>query len=152
MLSDLLHGQTLASQVEQWKSEHDYVVIEVAPAALDSDLEAVAPVADGVLLVAESGRTRPREIADATERLAGVNAKLLGVTLLRNVRARRRGKGPRAGTRRVAANQPVDLSATTQQSRIDAYDPHAQASRDVARHAGRGRGSAQPAASPGGAR
>jgi Mrp family chromosome partitioning ATPase len=152
MLSDLLHGQTLASQVAQWKSEHDYVVIEVAPAALDSDLEAVAPLADGVLLVAESGRTRPREIVDATERLAGVNAKLLGVTLLRSVRARRRGKGSQAGTRPPAANQPTEASATTRQSRNDAYDPHAQASPDVTRRARRGRGSAQPAASPGGAR
>jgi Mrp family chromosome partitioning ATPase len=134
MLSDLLHGQTLASQVEQWKSEHDYVVIEVAPAALDSDLEAVAPLADGVLLVAESGRSRPREIVDATERLAGVNAKLLGVTLLRRVRARRRGKGPQAGTRAVAANRTTEPSVQTRQSRVDAHEAR------------------EPAASPGGAR
>ncbi len=109
-------------------------MIEVAPAALDSDLEAVAPLADGVLLVAESGRTRPREIVDATERLAGVNAKLLGVTLLRRVRARRRGKGPQAGARPVAANRPAEPSATTRQARVDAHDPR------------------EPAASPGGAR
>ena len=152
MLSDLLHGRTLASQVEQWRSKHDYVVIEVAPAALDSDLEAVAPLADGVLLVAESGCTRPREIVDATERLAGVNARLLGVTLLRTVRARRADKRAQTSTRKAAAIPTVEGHAETRPAGDDSHKLHAQDSHDEDHQARPGRGPAQPAASPGGAR
>ena len=59
----------------------DVVLLDTPPALMVADAAIVANRADGVMLVAESGKTRREVAAGAVERLLQADARLLGVVL-----------------------------------------------------------------------
>lgn len=77
--AELLESRTMI-EVLTWASEHyGMVVIDTAPVAVVSDAMPLLPKMDGVVLVSQLGRSSKDAAAFLRDRLAGVNAPLLGV-------------------------------------------------------------------------
>lgn len=81
--SELLGSQRMAALVERLESEADAVLFDSPPSLAVADASVLATQTDGVLLVADAGRTRPNRAAEAVERLRQVGANLVGVALNR---------------------------------------------------------------------
>ncbi|MDQ1477083.1 MAG: tyrosine-protein kinase, partial [Actinomycetota bacterium] len=86
--ADLLVRPEVAELLEQLKAEYDHVVLD-GPAVLPSaDALALARVADGVLLVVQSGETKASVLAHVDVRMRRVAAHVAGAALV-GVRADR---------------------------------------------------------------
>ena len=83
---DLLASSTLADVFATLHESYAYVIVSCVGLPARGDALALAPRADGVILVVTSGKTRrPRAIA-ARDQLERVGANLLGVVLLETKR------------------------------------------------------------------
>ena len=68
------------SDLLSWAAEHyDLVVIDTPPLSVVSDAIPLLPKVDGVLIVSALGKNTRDAAAFLRERMAGVNASLLGV-------------------------------------------------------------------------
>ncbi|WP_308127910.1 polysaccharide biosynthesis tyrosine autokinase [Modestobacter italicus] len=65
------------------RERHDMVVVDGPPMLSVVDAAAVAPLTDGVLVVARADRTRREHLAEAVDSVGRVHAELLGVVLNR---------------------------------------------------------------------
>jgi succinoglycan biosynthesis transport protein ExoP len=81
--SELLGSQRMAALIEQLKGEADVILFDSPPSLAVTDASVLATQADGVLMVADAGRTRRKFAAEAVERFQQVGANLLGVVLNR---------------------------------------------------------------------
>ncbi len=81
--SELLGSQKMRQLIEQLKDRADVVLFDTPPAIPVTDATVLAAQADGVLLVADAGRTRRNMARQAVENLRQVGANLLGVALNR---------------------------------------------------------------------
>ena len=78
----LLHGAGVAALLAQLTARADFVLIAAPPFGARPDAEALAAASDGVLLVAEPGRTRRRALLRAVRSLETLQIRLLGVVLV----------------------------------------------------------------------
>lgn len=87
--SEVLHAKRTAEQLDMLIDAlcPDVVLYDLPPMLEHDDLEAFLPQVDGVLIVADAGRTTARQIDECERRLAG-KTNLLGVILNRTHAAR----------------------------------------------------------------
>ncbi len=81
--SELLGSQKMRQLIEHLKDRADVILFDTPPAIPVTDAAVLAAQADGVLLVADAGRTRRNMARQAVESLRQVGANLLGVALNR---------------------------------------------------------------------
>jgi non-specific protein-tyrosine kinase len=74
--------------IKELAAEYGYVIIDSAPVLPVSDSVGLASLCNGVLLVAQAGRTTTRQARDAVAMLQRVQTPLLGV-VLNKVRTKR---------------------------------------------------------------
>lgn len=79
--AEVLAFPQTARLLDQLKSLADFVLLDSPPALGMADAGILAQGVDGVLLVAEAGRTRAEALKNAAASLAGMQAPLLGVVL-----------------------------------------------------------------------
>jgi succinoglycan biosynthesis transport protein ExoP len=76
-----LAGAKTAEVIDGWRQHFDAVVIDSAPVLPIVDTLLIAPHVDAVLLAVRKGVSRLPKVFDAKERLAGVNARLIGAVV-----------------------------------------------------------------------
>lgn len=93
--SELLHSDRMKDFLDEMKSRVDLVILDVPPVLVVADALALAPRADGVLLVVSLINSDKHATNRALESLRGVNARVLG-TVVRGI-VPPRGKYGRKG-------------------------------------------------------
>jgi succinoglycan biosynthesis transport protein ExoP len=88
--SELVGGRLMASLVKELATEYEFVIIDSAPVLPVSDSVGLASLCQGVLLVAQAGRTSTRQAADAVSMLERSQTPVLGI-ILNKFGAKRRG-------------------------------------------------------------
>jgi Mrp family chromosome partitioning ATPase len=78
-----LGTRRLVEVLEDMSAEADYVLIDSSPALLIPENLYVAAAADGIILVADSGSTRPRDLLRAKEVLEHSGTPVIGVVINR---------------------------------------------------------------------
>jgi capsular exopolysaccharide synthesis family protein len=79
--SEMLSSNRMEEQLRQWALEFDRVLIDSAPVLAVSDTQAMAALADTVILVARAGMTRKRALVRARDLLWRINAPIAGVVV-----------------------------------------------------------------------
>jgi succinoglycan biosynthesis transport protein ExoP len=79
--SVLLLSPKMAGFIEGMKKKYDLVIIDSPPTMMLSDTPAMAPAADGVVMVIKSGVTPRPTVQKAVQQLVQANAKLTGAVL-----------------------------------------------------------------------
>ena len=90
----LLGSRRMGALLNELSLRADIVVLDLPPMHAVADATILVPYVDGVILVAEAGRTRIGALRRAVESLRQVNAPLLGIVLNR---VSERGQGYYAG-------------------------------------------------------
>ena len=79
--SEILGSQVMVHLLDELQGYADVVVIDSAPVLPVTDSVALATQVDGVILVARSGKTQRSAAAEASRRLDGVGANVVGCVL-----------------------------------------------------------------------
>lgn len=79
--SDLLSGDRLGDVLDEMKKSFDVIVVDTAPVLPVSDALLVAAQVDGVVLVAQSGRTRTDDLRQAAKMLRRGMVRIVGVAI-----------------------------------------------------------------------
>jgi succinoglycan biosynthesis transport protein ExoP len=79
--AEMLSSQRMEEQLHQWTREFDRIVLDTAPVLAVSDTQALAVMADAVVLVVRAGVTRKRAILRARDLLWRINANIAGVVV-----------------------------------------------------------------------
>ncbi len=79
--AEVLETEAMTALLNRARESYDIVVIDTPPLLPVADPAILASKVDGVLLIARYGRTRKDELLRATQRLAAVDARVLGVLL-----------------------------------------------------------------------
>jgi polysaccharide biosynthesis transport protein len=79
--AEMLSSNRMEEQLAQWTQEFDRVVLDTAPVLAVSDTQAMAALADTVILVARAGMTRKRALIRARDLLSRINAPIAGVVV-----------------------------------------------------------------------
>ena len=79
--SELLGSQKMRRLIERLEEEADVVLFDTPPILLVTDAAVLAMEADGVLLLAKSGRVRRAAVQQAAQRLQQLGANVVGVVL-----------------------------------------------------------------------
>ena len=81
--ADLLATGTFAKLLLDLRQRYDRIVVDTPPAGAIADALILAPLADGVVVVARSGKVARTDLAHLLERLTNARAHVLGVVLNR---------------------------------------------------------------------
>ncbi|MGG0816029.1 CpsD/CapB family tyrosine-protein kinase [Paenibacillus alvei] len=81
--ADLFASKRFEGFVQMAREQYDIVIMDTPPVLVVNDAKQIALRCDGVLLVAQSGRTRRKWLQQAQFQLERVNANLLGTVLNR---------------------------------------------------------------------
>jgi capsular exopolysaccharide synthesis family protein len=73
--------ERIAVLIKEALDKFDFVILDTAPITKFADPQAICSLADGVLLVIQSGKTRPQQALRAKKELEDAGGKLLGVIL-----------------------------------------------------------------------
>jgi capsular exopolysaccharide synthesis family protein len=79
--AEMLSSNRMEEQVHQWTHEFDRIVLDTAPILAVSDTQAMAVLADAVILVVRAGMTRKRALIRARDLLWRINAPVAGVVV-----------------------------------------------------------------------
>lgn len=79
--SELLGSSRFASVIDELASEFDLVILDTPPTIAVSDPMVMAPVADGVIVVVDAGRTSADLLRRTRDSLQRAGANVLGVVL-----------------------------------------------------------------------
>jgi len=79
--AEMLSSKRMEEQLKQWVRDFDRVVIDTAPVLAVSDTQAMAALADTVVLVVRAGVTRKRALLRARDLLWRINAQVAGVVV-----------------------------------------------------------------------
>jgi len=79
--SELLGSQKMRQLVEHLRDKADIVIFDTPPSLVVTDASVLALETDGVLLIADAGRTRRTAAQQAVERLQQLEVRILGVVL-----------------------------------------------------------------------
>jgi non-specific protein-tyrosine kinase len=91
--SELLGSQKMRKLIERLKDEADVILFDTPPVLMLSDASVLALETDGVLLIAEAGRTRRTAARQTVERLQELGVNVVGVVLNRVRQQRPKGYG-----------------------------------------------------------
>lgn len=80
---ELLNLEVVKDVLATAASQYDYVVVDSAPLLAAADAVVLSTHVDGVLLLVQTGTTRRKELKQAVEQLADVDANIIGVVLNR---------------------------------------------------------------------
>jgi non-specific protein-tyrosine kinase len=81
--SELLGSQKMRKLIERLKDEADIILFDTPPILMLSDASVLAMETDGVLLIADAGRTRRTAARQSVERLQQLGVNVVGVVLNR---------------------------------------------------------------------
>jgi len=84
--AEMVSSQAMRDLLERLRGEYDYVLVDSPPVLSVSDSVAMAPMVDGVILVASHGIAEREAARRTVELLSKVNARLLGL-VINNVEA-----------------------------------------------------------------
>lgn len=87
--AELLQSRAMKDLLQELRHRYDVIVIDAPPLLPVTDAALLAAETDGAVLVIKHSKTTREQVAGATERLASVDAKALGVVF--NMVPRRRG-------------------------------------------------------------
>jgi polysaccharide biosynthesis transport protein len=79
--ADLLGSPAMLLLLEKWRTEFDFVVIDLPPILLVTDTAVLAPATDGIVLVARHGITSRDALQRASAILSDSGGNVLGVLL-----------------------------------------------------------------------
>lgn len=79
---ELLQGAQVDATFAELRRENDVVVAHVAPTSFNADAQSLAPLFDGVVLVAVADHSDTDEVRDAIAQFSNVAAKILGATVV----------------------------------------------------------------------
>lgn len=79
--AELLQSRAMAGLLEQLRSAYEVVILDSPPLLPVTDAALLASQADGALMVVRHGKTTRDQLATAADRLAQVDAALVGVVL-----------------------------------------------------------------------
>ncbi len=79
--AELLASNRMRNLIEELREEFETIVIDTPPSLAVADAQIVSSLCDGVLLVIDSGKVKISQAQKVKEKLAHVNAKVLGVVL-----------------------------------------------------------------------
>jgi succinoglycan biosynthesis transport protein ExoP len=79
--AEMLSSNRMDEQLHLWTQEFDRIVLDTAPVLAVSDTQAMAALADTVILVARAGMTRKRALLRARDLLWRINAPIAGVVV-----------------------------------------------------------------------
>ena len=79
--SELLGSKKMQSLLASLKARFDYILIDTPPVVPLTDACILGPMADGVILVVQAGRTQSGTVRHAESRLHQVGAKVLGAIM-----------------------------------------------------------------------
>lgn len=79
--SELLESNKMKEFMKEVKKEFDFVLFDSPPINVVTDALILSPVADGVVLVAESGKTPKRALSRITPLFKNAKARLIGIIL-----------------------------------------------------------------------
>jgi capsular exopolysaccharide synthesis family protein len=85
--SELLASEKMKKILEAFKKEYDIILIDSSPMVV-TDPQLLATRCDGVIFIAQPGKTRSNHIATNVQQLQQVNARILGVVFNRIPRRR----------------------------------------------------------------
>lgn len=88
--AELLQSRAMADLLQRAKSRFDTIIIDAPPLLPVTDAALLSVQADGAIVVAAHGKTTREQLAQAHDRLAQVDAELVGI-VLNMTPARRRG-------------------------------------------------------------
>lgn len=95
--AELLGSESFVRFLHQMLEKFDTVIIDTPPVTLVTDAAVIGSVCDGVLLVAEAGRTDRSVLANAVNELRHARGSVLGIVLNRAGAGARYGKYGRYG-------------------------------------------------------
>ena len=78
---DLLQSEEMASLLHKIRESADFVIVDTSPVLASADPLALASMVDGVLLVADAGKTSRHAVIRARENLEQVGARIMGCVL-----------------------------------------------------------------------
>ena len=78
---DILGSEQMANLIRQLQAVSDFVLVDSPAMLAVADALSLAPILDGVLLLADARQTRPRSIDEARYQLEHVGATILGAVL-----------------------------------------------------------------------
>jgi capsular exopolysaccharide synthesis family protein len=81
--ADLLATTALRSLLTSLRARYDYIILDTPPGGAIADALILSPLADGVLVVARSGKVTKTALVQVLERLVNARAFVLGVVLNR---------------------------------------------------------------------
>jgi capsular exopolysaccharide synthesis family protein len=81
--ADLLATETFRALLARLRGTYDRIVLDTPPVGAVADALVLAPLADGVLVVARSGKVTRDAVAGVLERLAQARGRVLGIVLNR---------------------------------------------------------------------
>jgi capsular exopolysaccharide synthesis family protein len=81
--AELLGSPAMHRLVDLWRASYDHVVVDTAPLLPVADASVLSRVVDGTLVVAQAGRIRRAQLAQALSNLEQVSARVFGVVLNR---------------------------------------------------------------------
>jgi Mrp family chromosome partitioning ATPase len=76
--------------ITEVSAQYDYVIVDTPPTLSVADANLLAPLADGVLLVADASKTRRAALTQSVKSLELGGARILGTVLNRARPVRRR--------------------------------------------------------------
>ena len=79
--AELLQSNAMKDSLAKLRSQYDVVIIDAPPLLPVTDAALLAREADGAILVVRHGKTTRDQVKGSTERLAQVDASLLGVVM-----------------------------------------------------------------------
>jgi capsular exopolysaccharide synthesis family protein len=81
--AELLGSPAMRRLVQELRGSYDYVVVDTAPLLPVTDAAVLSRIVDGTIVVADAGRVRRGQVAQALANLDHVSGRVLGVVLNR---------------------------------------------------------------------
>ena len=106
--SEMLSGRRMSAVIDELKTRFDYVIIDTAPVIPVSDAVAMSRLVDGVLIVAQAGRTSAPQLREVLAKLEQVSAPVLGVVFNRAKRRRHTDYAMSYGYGYAGGYAPID--------------------------------------------
>jgi Mrp family chromosome partitioning ATPase len=78
---DLLASKRMQLLIKKWVEQADIVLFDTPPTLIVTDAVVLSKLVDGVLVLANAGRTKRAAARQTVERFRGVNANILGAVL-----------------------------------------------------------------------
>jgi tyrosine-protein kinase len=111
--AELLGSPAMHRLLQQLRRTYDYVVVDTAPLLPVTDAAVLSRMVDGTIVVADAGRVRRGQVAQALATLEQVSGRVLGVVLNR-VRRDESSYEYRYDAGSASATEPVAASPESQ--------------------------------------